>query len=215
VAPGAELNMQIESELKLELTVEGFDRLRGSLGEALETQEQLNLYYEDGQDVSLWARSGFSVRLREQSGVWVLGVKAAGREEDGWSHRPEWEEQIEAGDFAELLLGGSPMRSAIEKLVGELPGVLADSQLALRGELRNSRTLYRLSDSQAVVELDHFRLPDGNEGHELEFECEDGALQERGEAELRGIFAGLGLDWRPSATSKRRRFEEALRSGET
>lgn len=212
MAPSAELALKIECELKLELTSAEYERLRQAWGEAVERREQRNLYYEDVHDHSLWARNGFSLRLREDAGSWVLGIKGSGPEAEGWTQRPEWETAVEGASFAELLLGGTPMRRLAEELVGRLPEILADSDLTLRGELRNSRSLHGLPRSRAVVELDHFRLPDGNEGFELEFECGEANLRERGESELREIFADLDIAWRPSATSKRQRFEAALRS---
>jgi len=211
VAPRAKLILKIESELKLELSPEDSLLLRRHWGKALSTRQQRNLYYEDSEDSSLWARQGISLRLREEEGAWTLGVKGRGSQEGGWSHRPEWEHPVEGGLFAGLLLGGDLLREAAEELMGELPELLADSQPVLRGELVNTRRRYPLAESGAIVELDHFRLPGGEEGDELELECDDDELQCQGESELRTIFDALGVAWRPSSTSKRERFEESLR----
>lgn len=203
--------VHVEVELKLTLHEDESQRLGEAWGEAERSIQQRNLYYEDAVDPSLWARHGYAVRLREEDGLWTLGVKGRGEGEAGWKRRLEWEAEVQGPEFAGLLLGGASMCERIVAMVDDLPADLRTSELSLRGELTNLRRCYRLPGCGGVAELDHFRLPDGSEGQELEFETEDSMLAKRGEQELRELFQKLGIAWRPSDLSKRERFERALR----
>jgi uncharacterized protein YjbK len=154
----------VEREIKLRLADEAsWLRLQAVLGDPSASLDQVNVYL-DTPSLEVAGRRGM-LRLRGQDGVWSLTWKRGLRMERGYFEALEVECPLDEA------AGQCPDLSVLEHLppVRALRADGIAEPLALRGEVRNLRQRYPLTDC-AVLELDRTTFPGGRVEFEVEVE---------------------------------------------
>lgn len=199
------------------------ERLLALIGGSVRVLEQRNLLF-DTPARSL-AAAGLSLRLRHESGRWILTAKGeprtrrtdrptllSARGEAERIVRPPLALHLASGtaDPLPLLRQGEPAAMALA-LAEAIEIAAAGLPLGIVGEFRNERTLCEAAlpcGTPVAVALDRSEMPDGTVEHELELEITRGAVAPAA-AWLAALMRSAEIPLRPSA-SKRLRFARAL-----
>ncbi|MHC4251243.1 MAG: CYTH domain-containing protein [Planctomycetota bacterium] len=207
-----------ESEIKVQVTEEEAGRLRGRLGDPVQTLKQLSYFYESPQDHL--AKATASLRVREESDLSrgdtqiLVTVKGSSQRAGALMVRPEVESQLEQGTWDELRSGKARFASLdlppIEKL-REMVADLDEIELSLLGSIENRREVFKLEADDISLDLllDSTKYPDGTIDFEIEAEIPQ-AMAGRGARALRLLFDELGMEWRPSEVGKYLRFRRKI-----
>lgn len=210
-----------EIELKrLLLGAGAADRLVAALGPLAADLTQTNHFF-DTSDGRL--RQGrFSVRLRDESGRFILTAKAPSRGVGGSvTARTEAEVEIEAPAAQQILAGtldpAQTLRQrasdpAFAELWEGLEAARAGQALHHVGQFQNRRRVVEvlLPPGLALrVEVDQTRFPNGRVDEEAEIELPDASLASTVEAWLEQRANAAGIQTQPSS-SKLGRFYAAL-----
>ncbi|HZH02628.1 MAG TPA: CYTH domain-containing protein [Myxococcaceae bacterium] len=224
--PGAEGGTSREEEFKFRLPSEAaLNAVAAAAGGPGTRTVQTNHVF-DTADLDLF-RSGFRLRLRQESGTWTLAAKGSKEPSEFKSlkRKVEVERPVSERLARELIAG---RRSPLEALqshgalntadrawVQALARRLGAKPVAHLGRFTNERTRIpaRLpaqeGDVRVTLELDRTQLPGGRVDFEAEVELPPGAEPKRVEGALRGLFHRAGV--KPESSSgKVKRFFEAL-----
>lgn len=214
----------IEREFKAMLSgSEERERLLALIGGSLRIVAQRNVLF-DTESRRLSA-AGLSLRLRQESGLWLLTAKGV-RRSDGAAEpalllargeaervlRPVLALHLAAGtaDPIVLLRGAEPAGRALA-LAAAIEQAAAGERLSVIGEFRNERTLCAAAlpcGKPVSVALDRSEMPDGTVEHELELEISCADVSSAA-SWLEGLLRRAEIPLRP-VESKRQRFARAL-----
>jgi uncharacterized protein YjbK len=222
------------TEIELKFAVEdasAFDALIRHLDlparEFHPSASQVNHYF-DTQTFALQGRL-LALRLREETGSYMLALKGAGTQlsDDGVAtERLEEEVRLSPDVALDVLQGTVSARAVLAKRIEErnpdaialLDEALARSELHYVGRFDNHRT--RLSpvpiaigdrSVPLVFELDTTRFSDERTEFEIEVELTKDVDPEGAHAAVSALLADAGVSWRP-AESKAQRFIALVRA---
>lgn len=189
-----------EVETKLKVTRKDFERLREE-GTVHKKIEQRNVYYDQDEELSR-ASATFRIRFYSSGGP-VMTLKLPQEGEGEARTCLEVESKLEDKNFRpEEVDVGQDLPDEFSQPLRQL-GV---QHLEKLGCMPNSRFLVRLTDD-LEVEMDHARLPTGEEFYEVEFENDD--MEEHHRA--KDLIHSLVSSAHPSDLSKYERFVRALK----
>jgi uncharacterized protein YjbK len=202
-----------ERELKLALSEAEAGRLAARLGSAPRTLRQRNHYFDTAGGAL--RRLGYGLRLREENGALRLALKGPGTVAGALIERSEIEVPLSRATADALLAGAVGLPDLPVGVPASLAREAGAGRLELLGALENERRVYDLRlgpepASEATLELDRTRYPDGSIEHEAEIEWGDPA-RPFPEAAIRELLAAAGVEWRVQPMSKLARLLE--RSG--
>lgn len=178
---------------------------------------QRNLFFDTADGAV--ARAGYSLRLREEAGLWTLTAKgpplslfpgARRRHEAERLLPPYLARHLQSGkaDPLPLLARARPPAVALA-LARAIDKAAAGAPLLPRGAFRNERAEIPLvlpPGVSAVIALDRTAFDDETTELEIELELASDGQAERAQAWLADLFWRAGIPPRP-APSKRARFE--------
>ncbi len=207
-----------ESEIKVFITDEEAQLLRGHLGAPSHTLRQINHYFETAQDHL--AKAQLSLRVREESDVAsgamniLLTVKSAGFRAGALMVRPETESQLDPSAWDDLQEGKLHFAELDLEPIKKLKDTIEDLEtleLSLLGRVENMREVYEFRAEEMPLEvlIDHTTYPDGESDIEVESELSQ-ARAGQGARVLRALFDKLGVDWRPADVGKYERFRRRI-----
>ena len=199
-------NLEIEIKLQLRSFTD-YLKLVGFLGQIENEEHQLNGFF-DTEDRQL-AKAGWAFRVRAENRRGLITIKSISKQAGMAVIRQEIEAEITRGAAMDVLnLHTDPLSLEImpvQFIMRDFPKI----QLAKLIQFNNTRQkkLFRIGDTNYLLELDKSEYSDGSVDYELEVELNDTKQIEVVEDHLRKLFGSLGIPFERQAESK---FSRAL-----
>jgi triphosphatase len=196
--------MSLEQEIKLALTddkeldLKSLSWLEPFIDNEIQSTRLVSDYFDTPQLHLI--KSGFGLRLRNDSGSWWQTVKATGQVVDGLHRRQEWEWALSEAQFDLDLLRQTPLQAAIDE-----PRLWSQVDKIFTTDFQRQAIQLKLDDKTEVeFAYDRGRVYSKDREaviHEVELEFKSGSLESMKKlAEL--FFSKLSVQYNQSSKAK-------------
>jgi uncharacterized protein YjbK len=188
----------MERELKIALPDRvSFERVLQVLGDPDQTIDQVNYYFDTGEE--FLRKSHATVRVRNEGDKVLLTLKRGTQKSDGYFESEEIEDPLESGSFSPESFDPYAEDTRVGRvLIADYGG----PRLSCLGSIENRRRVFKLEHG-IKIELDETRFPGDRTEFEIECESEDELLAREKVSE---IIRKAGVRARPQTKTKHQRF---------
>ncbi len=205
----AEALHKTEIEIKIKLdTFTDYLKLVGFLGQIESEEHQINGFF-DSEDRRI-AKGGWALRVRVENHRGLVTVKSIPTRAGLAVIRQEIEAEIGRGEALAVLALQTDVLTLDVMPISFIRNEFPNVHLARLIQFDNTRQkkLFRIGDYNYILEIDKTEYSDASVDYELEIELSDPSRVDSVEAQLRKLFATLGIPFEKQSESK---FARALR----